>query len=46
MPRVVHFDITADDPERASKFYTDVFGWRIEKSAQEMTGFLAVIRLR
>lgn len=31
MPRIVHFDITADDPKRAAKFYTEVFGWRIEK---------------
>ena len=25
--RVVHFEIQADDPERALKFYGDVFGW-------------------
>ncbi len=31
MPRVVHFDISADQPERALAFYRDVFGWRIEK---------------
>lgn len=31
MPRVVHFDITAEDPERAVKFYADVFGWKAEK---------------
>ncbi|HEX8974029.1 MAG TPA: VOC family protein [Patescibacteria group bacterium] len=30
-PRPVHFEIFADDPERAAKFYTDVFGWKIEK---------------
>jgi len=27
MNRVVHFEIQADDPERAMKFYKDVFGW-------------------
>ncbi|HVK40733.1 MAG TPA: VOC family protein [Candidatus Kapabacteria bacterium] len=27
MPRVVHFEISADDPERAKDFYTGVFGW-------------------
>jgi len=27
MNRVVHFEIQADEPERAIKFYTDVFGW-------------------
>ena len=29
--RVVHFEIQADDPERAAKFYRDVFGWQIQK---------------
>jgi uncharacterized protein len=27
----VHFEIPADDLERAQKFYTDVFGWEISK---------------
>lgn len=31
MPRVIHFEINADDPERASKFYSEVFGWKINK---------------
>lgn len=31
MSRVIHFEIPADDPERAIKFYEDVFGWEIEK---------------
>jgi predicted enzyme related to lactoylglutathione lyase len=31
MSRVVHFEIPADDPQRAIKFYEKVFGWRIEK---------------
>ena len=31
MPRVVHFDVSADDVERAIRFYEDVFGWKIEK---------------
>ena len=31
MLRVVHFEINADDPERAIKFYSDVFGWKINK---------------
>ncbi len=31
MNRVVHFDISAEDPERAVKFYGDVFGWTAEK---------------
>lgn len=31
MARVVHFEIHADDPERAVKFYTDSFNWQIQK---------------
>ena len=31
MPRIVHFDIPADDPERLIKFYESVFGWKFEK---------------
>ncbi len=31
MPRVNHFEIFADDPQRAIQFYTKVFGWRVEK---------------
>lgn len=29
--RVVHFEIQAENPERAIKFYQDVFGWEFEK---------------
>ncbi len=31
MPRVVHFEIPADDPERAVEFYKKAFGWKIDK---------------
>jgi uncharacterized protein len=31
MPRVVHFEVSADEPERAVKFYSNVFGWNSEK---------------
>ena len=31
MSRVSHFEIPADDPERAITFYKTVFGWKIEK---------------
>jgi uncharacterized protein len=33
MPSVVHFEIPADDVERARKFYTGLFDWKIEKFA-------------
>ncbi len=29
--RVIHFEIQADDMERAKKFYEDTFGWRVTK---------------
>ena len=31
MPTIVHFEIPADDIERAKKFYNNLFGWKIEK---------------
>lgn len=31
MPKIVHFEIPADDPARASKFYTEVFGWQFSE---------------
>ena len=31
--RVVHFDVYADDVDRAIAFYQNVFGWSIEKVA-------------
>ena len=31
MSRVNHFEINADDPERAAKFYANVCGWKIDK---------------
>lgn len=29
MNKVVHFEITVENPERAIKFYSEVFGWKI-----------------
>ncbi|HLD41610.1 MAG TPA: VOC family protein [archaeon] len=31
MTRIMHFEIPADDPARASEFYSKVFGWKFEK---------------
>ena len=31
IPKVVHFEINADDPIRAKGFYENVFNWKIEK---------------
>ena len=30
MNRVVHFEIQADDTDRAIKFYSEVFGWQFQ----------------
>lgn len=32
MKRVIHFEIQADNPERAVEFYEKVFDWKFEKS--------------
>ena len=31
MPRVVHFEIHAENPERAIEFYSGLFGWEVMK---------------
>jgi len=31
MPRVIHFEIHAEQPERAIKFYKELFGWEFKK---------------
>lgn len=33
--RPVHFEIHADDPQRAIAFYTDVFGWTVNQRADQ-----------
>lgn len=30
MSSIIHFDIAADDPQRAKCFYKSLFGWKIE----------------
>jgi uncharacterized protein len=41
MSRVIHFEIPAADPERASKFYQKAFGWKFEKWAGPMEYWMA-----
>src|SRR5215472_15533082 len=31
MNRPTHFEIPVDDPDRAEKFYSDVFGWTFQR---------------
>jgi predicted enzyme related to lactoylglutathione lyase len=40
MGRVVHFEVTADDPERAVRFYEKAMGWKIERYAGPQTYWL------
>jgi predicted enzyme related to lactoylglutathione lyase len=42
MGRVIHFEIHASDLERASKFYTEVFGWKIHKWEGPVEYYLVV----
>lgn len=36
MATIVHFDLPVDDPERAKKFYSELFDWKIEKAPGPM----------
>ena len=38
MSRVIHFELPADDPERAIAFYEQAFGWNFEKWTGAATG--------
>ena len=35
---VVHFEIPANDPEKLSSFYKDLFGWKFEKVPMQAPG--------
>lgn len=35
MPTIVHFEIPSDNVDRSKKFYSDLFGWNIEKIPAE-----------
>ncbi|MBP7770390.1 MAG: hypothetical protein KA066_00575 [Candidatus Pacebacteria bacterium] len=43
MNRVVHFEIQADDLERAKKFYADSFGWTFQQMGPEFGNYVIVI---
>lgn len=42
MPRVVHFEIHADDPKRAVAFYEDVFGWESQAWGEDQSYWLVM----
>ncbi|MGH9926405.1 MAG: VOC family protein [Nitrososphaeraceae archaeon] len=35
MPTIIHFEIPSDNVEKSTKFYSDLFGWSIEKVPAE-----------
>ena len=35
MPKIVHFEIPADDPQRAGAFYRDALGWEVSRWGDE-----------
>jgi predicted enzyme related to lactoylglutathione lyase len=40
MNRVVHFEMPAEDRERVSKFYGDVFGWQMQQMGPEFGDYI------
>ena len=40
MDRVVHFEIPADNVERAKKFYSDNFGWKLNQMGPEVGNYV------
>lgn len=41
MSKVIHFEISAKDPERANEFYSKAFGWNINPMGGPMEYWLA-----
>jgi len=42
MNRVVHFEIHADNVERAQKFYQEVFGWQMQQMGPELGNYVTI----
>ena len=43
MNRVIHFEIHAEDVERAKKFYQSVFGWEMRQMGVEYGNYVLVV---
>ncbi|HEY4520827.1 MAG TPA: VOC family protein [Candidatus Paceibacterota bacterium] len=43
MNRVVHFEIHASDVEKLKKFYSDVFGWEMQRMGAEYGNYVLVM---
>src|SRR3989344_1923204 len=42
MDKIVHFEIPAENLDRANKFYTKIFGWEIKKYPMENMEYYGV----
>src|SRR5215216_960421 len=42
MNRVVHFEIPADDMNRAKKFYSENFGWKLNQLGEQFGDYVLV----
>ena len=42
MPTIVHFDIAADDVQRAKSFYEQLFGWKIKEVPYGPDGYYLI----
>ncbi len=40
MDPVVHFEMPYENPDRLVKFYTEAFGWQMQKQGQEMGDYI------
>jgi uncharacterized protein len=40
--RIVHFEIEATDAARASRFYSQAFGWQMQQMGAEMGNYIVV----
>jgi len=43
MNPVVHFEMPAEDKERISSFYTNVFGWETNQMGEDMGNYVVVM---
>jgi len=42
MDPVVHFEIPMENEERAKKFYSEIFGWKLNKMGDEYSNYVMV----
>lgn len=40
MESVVHFEMPCDDRDRVAKFYSEAFGWKMQKLGEEMGDYV------